>query len=112
MVFPMKWRSGLKRLLSRFFRPHLPNDTIHVKLPGLEIKVSRDLPSDIPYELTVVIPRVEYRLTQEPPAPAKVWEVLLNSITIAHSPRFERTEAEKSQTKKGGLLEHFNHRGR
>ncbi|MGD8401613.1 MAG: hypothetical protein PVH64_11895 [Bacillota bacterium] len=92
------------RLLNRLCQPHLGTDTVRVKLPGLEIKVSRDLPPDIPYELTVVIPRAEYRLKQKPPATAKTWEVLLNSITIAHSPRFERTESGKPQAKREGRL--------
>jgi hypothetical protein len=85
-----KWWQNLKRLLSRFCKPHpsrnpnLALDLVNVKLLGLEIQVSRELPNDIPYELTVVIPRVEYRLTQQTP---ETGEILLNSITIAHSPR-------------------------
>lgn len=88
-----KWWNSLKQLLIRLYRPRrsknpdLALDTVRVKLLGLEIQVSRELPKDIPYELTVVIPRVEYRLKERPPETPLAWEVLLNSITIAHSPR-------------------------
>jgi hypothetical protein len=95
-----KWWNSLKQLLIRFYQPRrsknpdLAVDTVHVKLLGLEIQVSRELPKDIPYELTVVIPRVEYRLTEHPPKTPPAWEVLLNSITIAHSPRSESWKPE------------------
>lgn len=88
-----KWWNSLKRLLNRLRRPQrsknpdLASDIVRVKLLGLEIRVSRELPKDVPYELTVVIPRVEYRLTEHTPEIPQAWEVLLNSITIAHSPR-------------------------
>jgi hypothetical protein len=61
-------------------------DTTSIKIFGQEIKVSREIPvNGPPYELTVVIPRAELRLNQKTGSQ----EVILSSITIAHSPRFE-----------------------
>ena len=68
-------------------------DTIHLDLWGLHIGVSRELPKDVPYELTVVVPRTELRKKCDSPKKTSCdTEILLNSITIAHSPRFEGTE--------------------
>lgn len=58
-------------------------DTVSLKLFGLEIKVTRELPVNVPYELTVVVPRAELRANKE----SGNLEIILNSITIAHSPR-------------------------
>lgn len=87
----------LRRIGSRIFKKSLnPNtvlDTVDLKLWGLSIHVTRELPADVPYELTIVFPRTELRKNcTSQSGPKCGLEVLLNSITIAHSPRFERTE--------------------
>ncbi|HBF37139.1 MAG TPA: hypothetical protein DDW50_07445 [Firmicutes bacterium] len=70
-------------------------DTIVIKIFGQEIKVSREIPiNGPPYELTVVLPRAEWRNNSK----TGEQEIILSSITIAHSPR-HRPE-EKSQPAK------------
>lgn len=65
-------------------------DTIKLTLFGLKIEIFRELPINSPHELTVVVPRAEFRKNQMANHPGKdSLEVLLNSITIAHSPRPE-----------------------
>jgi hypothetical protein len=67
-------------------------DTVSIKLFGLDIKVTREIPIDgPPYELTVVIPRAELRRNRN----CKTKEIILSSITIAHSPRFEKEPEQK-----------------
>lgn len=78
------------RLFKRSGRSQTLLDTVYLNLWGLTIDLSRELPAGIPYELTVVIPRTELRRNcTEPPCDVAI---NLNSITIAHSPRFEGTE--------------------
>jgi hypothetical protein len=61
-------------------------DTVTIKIFGQEIKVSREIPPNgPPYELTVVVPRAELRTNFKTGAR----EIILSSITVAHSPRFE-----------------------
>ena len=68
-------------------------DTVSLKVFGLAINVTRELPIDgPPYELTVVVPRAELRVNKK----SGNQEVILSSITIAHSPRF----AKESEPKK------------
>ena len=64
-------------------------DTASVELFGLSIKITREIPVTVPYELTVVIPRAEYRWNQDNQ------EIILNSITIAHSPRHQGQQCSK-----------------
>jgi hypothetical protein len=59
-------------------------DTAVVRLFGLEIKVTREIPANgPPYELTIVVPRAEFRMNKKDGSQ----EIILSSITIAHSPR-------------------------
>jgi hypothetical protein len=81
------------RLVKRSIRKDTLLDTTRLKLFGLDITVTRELPRDVPYELTVVVPRAEYRKGGQNRGQM---EILLNSITIAHSPRAERERKEKS----------------
>lgn len=63
-------------------------DAVTLSLAGLEITLSREMNIDIPHEVTIVVPRAEIRKkcpTQD--CPDCQLEILLNSITIAHSPR-------------------------
>lgn len=67
-------------------------DTTSLKLFGLDIKVTREVSINVPYELTVVIPRAELRGNKN----SGNREIILSSITIAHSPRFQR-ESERGK---------------
>lgn len=79
------------RLFKKSFNPETVLDTIDLKLWGLSIHVTRELPANVPYELTIVVPRAELRKNCATATAQKCGlEILLNSITIAHSPRFER----------------------
>lgn len=93
----MKVQHIWKRIVcfwKQLFTRNTLQDTASIKLLGLEIQVNRELPKNIPYELTVVIPRVEYRINTAPsPSDCPSWEILLNSITIAHSPRHEPVDS-------------------
>lgn len=55
----------------------LTRDEIKINLWGLDLSVKRETTSDIPTELSVIVPRAEYRDK----------EIILNSITIIFSPR-------------------------
>jgi hypothetical protein len=59
-------------------------DTAFVSLFGLEITVTREITiNGPPYELTIVVPRAELRMNKKDGSQ----EIILSSITIAHSPR-------------------------
>lgn len=88
-------KTGWAQLFNHRCCPDTLRDTVRIDLWGLHIGVSRELPRDVPYELTVVIPRTELRRNCDCATVKKSpcdLEILLNSITIAHSPRFEGTE--------------------
>jgi hypothetical protein len=95
----------LHKLWNQIFKRSLRKDTLldtaQLKLFGMEITVTRELPINIPYELTLVVPRAEYRIGSHcsPPSQDDL-EILLNSITLTHSPRPERCHSEipKGQT--------------
>lgn len=93
-MFWNKLYQRLQRFWSRLFKksahPQTVLDTVHLNLWGLTIDLSRELTAGIPYELTVVIPRTELRQTGADHSCGL--DINLNSITIAHSPRFEGTE--------------------
>lgn len=77
------WHTVSNRKISSKYDTTL--DTASLKVFGLDIKVSREVPVGIPYELTIVVPRAEIRGDQK----SGNREIILSSITIAHSPRFE-----------------------
>lgn len=65
-------------------------DDIIVKLPGLYIKLSRNLTLETPHELTIVLPRIEMRRKNiENDGSSWEEEIIYNSITIVHAPRHE-----------------------
>lgn len=66
-------------------------DTASLTLCGLDIKITREIPVNVPYELTVVVPRAEFRANKS----NGNLEIILNSITIAHSPRFNMEPLQK-----------------
>ncbi|HHY70133.1 MAG TPA: hypothetical protein GX519_00365, partial [Thermoanaerobacterales bacterium] len=63
-------------------------DIVEVGLPGLCIKVSRNINLNVPHELTVIIPRAEMRKKCLNDDCSKYeYEVIYSSITIVHAPR-------------------------
>lgn len=77
------WRRCINRRTSEKVNTTL--DTASVKVFGLDMRVTREVPVGVPYELTVVVPRAEIRGDKK----NGTREIILSSITIAHSPRFE-----------------------
>lgn len=63
------------------------SDDIEVRLPGLYIRVKRETPPDVPYEVTVVVPRAEMRRRFDEQSKKEDWELIYSSITIVHAPR-------------------------
>lgn len=63
------------------------NDEIYLNLDGLEIMVNRCFAYDKPHEVSVFVPRAELRKTIQEGDKVEEIEVLLNSITIVHSPQ-------------------------
>lgn len=64
------------------------SDRVDLDLWGLHLSVGRDTASDVPAELTVVVPRAEIRqhCTGEP-NPTCTSEIILSGITVVISPR-------------------------
>lgn len=65
-------------------------DVVELDLEGLHISVRRKSTLDIPYEVSVYVPRAEIRKgvgAGSPSGTAGSSETILNSITIVHSPR-------------------------
>lgn len=56
-------------------------DTIEVALPLLSIKLTRRLSTDVPHEVSVIVPRAEMRFGEQE------IELVYSSITIVHAPR-------------------------
>jgi hypothetical protein len=73
----------LQKLKERFKkRPHNHNnhfthDRIKINLWGLNLSVARETNSEVPSELSVIMPRAEYRDR----------EVIISSLTIVIAPR-------------------------
>lgn len=65
-------------------------DVVELDLEGLHISVRRKSTLDIPYEVSVYVPRAEIRKSYESGslgANSSKSETILNSITIVHAPR-------------------------
>lgn len=83
-------RTGLiSRIAGRvasWLRPARWRDRVGLDLPFCSVTLERHSDVDLAHEVTVVIPRVEVRSRKGPEGAAEL-EVVLSSITIAHSPR-------------------------
>jgi len=77
-----------RRAPSQFGRTFKTEDDVVVRLDSLELSVRRKIDLDIPFEVTVVIPRAEI---SEEYSDGKLTRrsLVYSSITVAHSPRFE-----------------------
>src|SRR5690554_1921056 len=63
------------------------NDKVEVNLPGLSILLKRESTLDVPHEITIVIPRAEFRKKCHKDKSLCEYEIIYNSITIVHSPQ-------------------------
>lgn len=71
-------------------------DRVQVCLPFSRITLDRSSSVGVPHEVTVVIPRAEFRLRRDTTG-AVEYEAILSSITIAHSPRPQSPRAEATR---------------
>lgn len=62
-------------------------DCIELELAELYIKMKRVTDQAIPHEVTVIVPRAEIREKYDGNQKLIEREVILNSITLVHSPR-------------------------
>jgi hypothetical protein len=72
----------IKNSLQKFKSPHLTRDEIKLNLCGLNLFVKRETTSDVPAELSVIVPRVEYDQQK----------IIISSITIVIAPRHPLAE--------------------
>lgn len=79
-------------------------DKIYLNLDGLEISVDRCFAYDKPHEVSVFVPRAELRKKIKDGEQSEEIEILLNSITIVHSPQRPATEAEKKLVTQNNIL--------
>lgn len=78
----------IKKLVEKITPNKKPQtDYIDVELNELTIKMSRVTDSEIPHEVTVVIPRAEIREKYDVDKNLVEREVILSSITVVHAPR-------------------------
>jgi len=63
-------------------------DEVDLNLYGLNIKLKRSLKTDIPHEVSVIVPRAEIRkkCLNEDCSKYEI-EIILSSITVVHAPR-------------------------
>ncbi|MFO7819683.1 MAG: hypothetical protein R6V17_05535, partial [Halanaerobacter sp.] len=78
-------------------------DEIYLNLDGLEIMVKRSFAYDKPHEVSVFVPRAEMRKKVKEGEKEEEIEVLLNSITIVHSPQRPSNEGDSLPIKPPNL---------
>jgi hypothetical protein len=61
-------------------------DRVLLNLDGLEIRLQRGFSYDMPHEVTIVVPRAEFRKRIWNGNHVEEYEIILNSITIVHAP--------------------------
>jgi hypothetical protein len=71
--------SKIKKQIKKLHYNHFTRDEIKINLWGLSLSVKRETTSDLPSELSVILPRAEYRNN----------EIILNSITVVLAPRHD-----------------------
>lgn len=97
-------RNKIKKIWNRYNSPnkHKTKDHIDLSLWGLNLSVTRETTSEVPSELTVVVPRAEFRHDCKPDEgvaqDACDTEVILNSITIVIAPRHPTEHGTTSQS--------------
>ncbi|MGI6144985.1 MAG: hypothetical protein ACOYED_04320 [Peptococcia bacterium] len=90
----IKLFNKLKDRLKKPIPMELTRDEIQLNLKGLNLHVKRETTSNVPSELSVIVPRVEYDDNK----------VIINSITIVISPRHPLAENAQKRYVNGKLL--------
>lgn len=75
-----------------WFNPKRWQDETSLRLPGVEIRIRRWSTLPLPHEVSVIVPRMEVRIKRDASG-AEEMEMIISSVTVAHSPRLESTEA-------------------
>jgi len=82
----VKFKNFIGKLMKKQRNKQL--DIVEVNLPGLNIKMSRNIDLDTPHEVTVVVPRAQMRKTCQNDDCSKYdYELIYSSITVVHAPR-------------------------
>lgn len=63
------------------------SDSVDLVLEGLAIRVQREIRFNLPFEMTVIVPRAEV-IKKYTDGKIVETKVIYSSITVAHSPRF------------------------
>lgn len=78
---------------------NITRDHVDLTLWGLRLSVTRETTSDIPSELSVIIPRAEFRHDCEPKIPETCdTEIILSSLTVVISPRHPQERVSSPST--------------
>ncbi|ADG81087.1 hypothetical protein [Thermincola potens] len=84
-------------------------DRAKVTLPCMQVSLERNYKSGVPHEVSIFVPRAEFRKVTEEAGKKTSWEVILNSITIVHAPRHtplggspQQAKAKEKPTSQGG----------
>ena len=89
-MFDKKTLANLKEFVGKLVKrtKTRQKDMVEVILPGLCIKVTRNINLNTPHELTVVVPRAEMRKNCLNEDCSKYeYELIYSSITVVHAPR-------------------------
>jgi len=76
---------SILNMAKKLFKRSKGYDKITLRLYGLDVEVKRKTNIDVPHEVTVVVPRVEFR--KKIKDGEEDVEIIMNSITVVHSPR-------------------------
>lgn len=75
-------------------------DSVKIVLPGLYMSLKRPVGiNQPPHEVSMFVPRAEFRKSIEEEGKRTTLEVILNSITIVHAPRHEPSGGNPCQAK-------------
>ncbi|MTI79339.1 MAG: hypothetical protein FH758_00445 [Firmicutes bacterium] len=86
--FLNKFRNKNLHHKDKYIPPRILEDEVKLQLEDVCIKLIRKLNIPIPHEVTIVIPRVEFRDREyENGELVKEKERIYNSITVVHAPR-------------------------
>ena len=80
-------RTGVVSFLAPNRRGHGTCDEIHLLLQDLSIMVQREIMLDVPFEMTVVVPRAEISKKYQNGELIET-NLVYSGITISHSPRY------------------------
>lgn len=82
--------------------PNLTRDRIDLNLLGLALSVTRETNLEVPSELSVILPRIEYRRTCTPGNPPGCSsEIIYNSLTVVIAPRHPLAGPPPAETSPG-----------